>query len=204
VLSAGIIENLRDFCDEEKTRSLAFFFFDFHNPRKQDPICMVKSLICQLIGSSPSLPRTLQSLYARCGDGKWSASDQQLLQALRDSLASLRSPFIVLDALDECNATNRLFDVLEEMQSWRESSLHVLLTSRNIIEVQEGLEDLVPLDMRTCLQSHIVDKDIKAHIHRTLLKDRSFKGWQKKWQKGEARDVLDEIEETLGRKANGM
>jgi hypothetical protein len=58
--------------------------------------------------------------------------------------------------------------------------------------------------MRTCLQSQVVDKDIKAYVHRTLLEDRSFKGWQKKWQKGEARDVLDEIEETLGRKAHGM
>jgi hypothetical protein len=78
------------------------------------------------------------------------------------------------------------------------------LTSRNMIEMREGLEDLVPIGMRICLQSQVVDEDIKAHVHRTLLKDRSFKGWQKKWQKGEARDVLDDIEKTLGRKANGM
>jgi hypothetical protein len=185
-------------------RSLAFFFFDFQDPRKQEPNSMVKSLISQLLGSFSSLPGTVRSLYAGCGDGKWPASDQQLLQALRDSLAALPSAFIVLDALDECNATDRLFDVLEEMQSWHESSLHVLLTSRNVIEMRDGLEDLVPLGMRTCLKSQAVDRDIKAHVHQTLLKDRAFRGWQKKWQKGEAGDVLLEIEETLGEKANGM
>jgi hypothetical protein len=204
VLSAGIIEDLRDFCNEDTTRSLAFFFFDFHDPRKQEPIYMVKSLISQLSGSFSNLPGPMQFLYAICGNGKWPASDQQLLRALRDSLALLTSSFIVLDALDECDVTDKLFDVLEEMQSWRESSLHVLLTSRDTMEMRDGLEDLVPSGMRTCLQSQVVDKDIKAYVHRTLLEDRSFKGWQKKWQKGEARDVLDEIEETLGRKAHGM
>jgi hypothetical protein len=165
---------------------------------------MVRSLISQLLGSSLSLPGAVRSLYANCEDGKWPASDQQLLQALRDTLTVLPTSFVVLDALDECDTTGRLFDVLEEMQSWREISLHVLLTSRNMIEMREGLEDLVPIGMRICLQSQVVDEDIKAHVHRTLLKDRSFKGWQKKWQKGEARDVLDDIEKTLGRKANGM
>jgi hypothetical protein len=165
---------------------------------------MVKSLISQLSGSFSNLPGPMQFLYAICGKGKWPASDQQLLRALRDSLALLTSSFIVLDALDECDVTDKLFDFLEEMQSWRESSLHVLLTSRDTMEMRDGLEDLIPSGMRTCLQSQVVDKDIKAYVHRTLLEDRSFKGWQKKWQKGEARDVLDEIEETLGRKAHGM
>lgn len=104
-------------------------------------------------------------------DLQWPASDQQLLRALRDTLASRPSSFIVLDALDECNYTGELFDMLEEMQSWSESSLHVLVTSRNIIGMREGLEDLVPIGMRTCLQSQVVDKDIQAYVHLTLLEE---------------------------------
>lgn len=61
--------------------------------------------------------------------------------------------------------------MLEEMQSWSESSLHVLVTSRNIIGMREGLEDLVPIGMRTCLQSQVVDKDIQAYVHLTLLEE---------------------------------
>jgi hypothetical protein len=43
------------------------------------------------------------------------------------------------------------------------------LTSRNIIEMRDGLEDLVPIGMRTCLKGRAVDRYIKAHVHQILL-----------------------------------
>jgi hypothetical protein len=86
---------------------------------------MIRSLVSQLSGSSSSLPGSVRSLYAGCEDGEWPASDQELLQALRDVFAALPSYFIVLDVLNECNSTDRLFDVLEEIESWHESPLHV-------------------------------------------------------------------------------
>ncbi|KAI7519883.1 hypothetical protein KC331_g20488 [Hortaea werneckii] len=116
ILSAGIIDSLQQFCDKDPARSLAYFFFDFNDATKQDANTMVKSLLSQCLKRCLKIPDAAQSLCI-------SASEQQLLDALRDTVETLSMPFMVLDALDECNNRERLFDILEEMQSWGNNSL---------------------------------------------------------------------------------
>jgi hypothetical protein len=198
ILSAGIIEDLQGYCDVDPARSLAFFFFDFNDAEKQDPVNMVKSLLSQFLNRCDRVPDTVRSLYASCENGRREASHQQLLQALRDILELLPAPFVVLDALDECSNWNALFDILQEMQGWGKDTLRILLTSRKEVEIEEALEDAVPPDSRTCLESHLVDKDVRTYVQERLAKDKSFKRWQ-----GDS-EIKQEIERTLGRKANGM
>ncbi|KAM0714156.1 hypothetical protein Q7P37_009890 [Cladosporium fusiforme] len=198
ILSAGIIEDLQRYCDVDPARSLAFFFFDFNDAEKQDPISMLKSLLSQFLNRCTNVPEGVQSLYATCENSRREASEQQLLQALRDTLDRLPAPFVVLDALDECSNWKALFDILQEMQSWGKDTLRVLLTSRKEVEIEETLGNTVPPNNRTCLESHLVDKDIGTYVQERLAKDISFKRWQKD------SEMREEIENTLGRKANGM
>lgn len=198
ILSAGIIEDIQEFCAKDPTKSLAFFFFDFNDVEKQEPINMVKSLLSQFLNRCNSVPDTVRSLYATCENRRREASQQQLLQALRETLELLPAPFVVLDALDECSNWDGLFDILYEMQSWGRDTLRVLLTSRKEVDIEEALEDVVAPDDGICLESRLVDRDIRTYVQERLAKDKSFKRWQRD------SEIKKEIEGTLGRKANGM
>ncbi|KAI7317640.1 hypothetical protein KC315_g10342 [Hortaea werneckii] len=192
ILSAGIIDSLQQFCDKDPARSLAYFFFDFNDATKQDANTMVKSLLSQCLKRCLKIPDAAQSLCI-------AASEQQLLDALRDTVETLPMPFMVLDALDECNNRERLFDILEEMQSWGNNSLRMLVTSRTeAVDVEDALEDLVLPENRTCLESHLVDEDIRTYVHERLTKDKSFRRWQRN------PEIQREIEQTLGKQACGM
>lgn len=198
ILSAGIIEDLQGYCDVDPARSLAFFFFDFNDAEKQHPISMMKSLLSQFLNRCTHVPEGVRSLNATCENNRREASEQQLLQALKDTLDLLPAPFVVLDALDECSNWKALFDILQEIQSWSKDTLRVLLTSRKEVEIEETLGNTVPPNNRTCLESHLVDKDIGTYVQERLTKDKSFRRWQ-----GDSA-MKQEIERTLGRKANGM
>jgi hypothetical protein len=198
ILSAGIIKDMQELCTEDPAKSLAFFFFDFNDVQKRDPVNMVKSLLSQFLDRCDSVPDTVRSLHATCENGRREASEQQLLQVLRDTLELLPEPFVVLDALDECSSWDALFDIVMEMRSWGKSTLRILLTSRKEIMIEEAMDDIVPPNDRTCLESQLVDKDIKTYVQDRLAKDKSFKRWQRD------PETQGEIEKTLGRKAHGM
>ncbi|KAI6914759.1 hypothetical protein KC318_g468 [Hortaea werneckii] len=162
ILSAGIIKDMQELCEGDPAKSLAYFFFDFKDAGKQDPVDMVKSLLSHFLNSCQSVPDTVRFLYATCENGRREASEHQLLQALKDTLELLPAAFAVLDALDECRDWGALFEILVEMQSWDKGILCVLLTSRKEIQIEEALEDIVPPVDRTCLESDLVDEDIRT------------------------------------------
>jgi hypothetical protein len=197
ILSAGIIENMQIICKEDPAKSLAFFFFDFNDAKKQDPINMVKSLLSQFLNICNSVPDTVRTLHATCENGRREASQQQLLYALRDTLRFLPAPLIVLDALDECSNWGTLFEIIEEMQKWDKKILRMILTSRKEAMIEEDLEDIVPPDDQICLESHLVDIDIETYVQKRLA-HKSFKRWHRDL------GIQKEIQRTLGQKAHGM
>lgn len=202
-LSAGIIQNLQQYCDMDPARSLAFFFFDFNDAEKQKPVNMLKSLLSQLLSKCTRVPDRVRELYAACDQSGRQASEDELLGAVNDTVGHLSATFVVLDALDECSDRDGLFETLQEMHGWGNHSLRVLSTSRKEVDIEEALEDLVPRKSRTCLESRLVDKDIQAYVHERLVKDKSFGGWRRV-QKSKNKNILEDIEKTLGQKANGM
>ncbi|KAI7329445.1 hypothetical protein KC315_g6145 [Hortaea werneckii] len=145
ILSAGIIEDLKGYCDIDPARSFAFFFFDFNDAEKQHPMSMVRSLVSQFLSQCTHVPEGVRALHATC---KREASGQQLLQALRDTLDLLPAPFIVLDALDECNNWEGLFNILQEMQRcvhrfrWAACQLDALAQCVTRGKVRRALQDL--------------------------------------------------------------
>ncbi|KAI7284250.1 hypothetical protein KC345_g2374 [Hortaea werneckii] len=191
ILSASIIDSLQQFCRKDPARSLAFFFFDFNDAAKQDANNMVKSLLSQCLERCTRIPDAVRLLSP-------TASEQELLDALKATIDASPASFVVLDALDECNNRERLFEILEEMQSWGNKSLHVLVTSRREADIEDALEDLVLPENKNCLESSLVDADIRTYVHERLTENKSFRRWQ-----GDP-EIREEIERTLGKQARGM
>lgn len=109
-------------------------------------------------------------------------------------MKGFNSTYILLDALDECTDREDLFKFIEAIINWNIDNLHVLATSRKENDVTTALEPLVSCQL--CIQSALVDADIRVHVLERLSNDRELKMWPV--------DVQKEIESALTRGAKGM
>ena len=121
-----------------------------------------------------------------------------LLQALRQTVASLENTYIILDALDECGERDELLNHFEQIVSWEDANLHFLATSRREQDIEQALTPTTNPRNRISIQSELVNADIRTYVHDRLQIDRKLKRWQKDSK------VQMEIEDTLMTKAHGM
>ncbi|KAF2015084.1 HET-domain-containing protein, partial [Aaosphaeria arxii CBS 175.79] len=70
VLSSTIINHLLQHCNDDRSKVVAYFYFDFNDARKQDPELMLRSLLCQLLQRSFTIPKVVDTLFSSCGNGK--------------------------------------------------------------------------------------------------------------------------------------
>ncbi|KAH6838311.1 vegetative incompatibility protein HET-E-1 [Alternaria alternata] len=49
ILSSTVVENLLQYCHDDTSMVMAYFYFDFNDTQKQDPELMLRSLLCQLV-----------------------------------------------------------------------------------------------------------------------------------------------------------
>ena len=94
-------------------------------------------------------------------------------------MISLGDIYIILDALDECEDRHELLTNLEQIVSWEDVSLHMLVTSRREIDIDEALTPLSSSRNRIRIQSTLVNTDIRTYVHDRLQVDRKLKRWQK-------------------------
>ena len=86
----------------DNTLFLAFFYFDFKVPAKQTSSGFLHSVVQQLAFQSAEVFSGLNSLHTQKLHGQQQPSSQDLLNVLSQSLASTKSFYMVIDALDEC------------------------------------------------------------------------------------------------------
>ena len=178
--------------------AVAYFYFDFNDTEKQQHEKMIRSLITQLSMQSSSTPRSLESLFSSKMNGKQQPVAGELLMTLQQMIQEFDETFIILDALDECKERQELLTDIDEIAGWKNEKLHMLATSRRENDIEESLEPLVNDQEKICIQSALVNDDIRAYILERLRSDRRLRRWQKKPQ------VQQEIERTLMDKADGM
>ena len=196
ILSSTILENVLEQYSEKSNSAVLFFYFEFNAPEKQRHEKMIRSLICQL--SKQSKNPVLQNLYSSCSNGGRQPPGEYLLNTLHQMMTSVGSTYIILDALDECEDRHELFTNLEQIVSWEDVNLHVLVTSRRETDIDEALTPLSSSRNRMRIQSTLVNADIRTYVHDRLQVDRKLKRWQKDL------NMQREIEDTLMEKADGM
>jgi Cdc6-like AAA superfamily ATPase len=198
VLSATVLQNVLQHCHHDPGKVTAYFFFDFNDAQKQNPELMLRSLLGQFSQQSINIPTSLDVLFSLCDSGQRQPSVHALLEALRPMVQELPNVYIIIDALDECVQRVELMDILETMAGWQLQNLHLLVTSRKERDIESSLEGFIDGQDRVCLQSTLVDKDIKRYVRQRLSTDKNLQ----KWQKDDA--IRQEIEVVLQTGAHGM
>lgn len=194
VLSSTTVHYLLTRFKSTPSYPVLYYYFSFNETEKQKPENMIRSLLTQLLTYGTEGCQALDALH----DRKHQPTNEELLPALRQIMVPCDKVFVIIDALDECMERPELLSDIEELISWDDVNLHLLLTSRKESDIEEALDPLCVQDMRICIQSAVVNADIRSYVHDQLLMDRRFKRWQKR------PDVQSIIESDLMEKAGGM
>ena len=101
-----------------------------------------------------------------------------LLHHLEQLTRRLDHIYIILDALDESPRHNQRDGVLraiETMRNWQLPGLHVLVTSRDEVDIRESLNPTQ--EQRIHMRNAAIENDISNYVHGKLKTDRKLYKW---------------------------
>ena len=185
---------------------MAYFYFDFRNANKQGLHDIVPSLLTQLSARSSPRCDVLSKLYSAHDDGKEQPSDHVLTKSLKDMLAlpDQRPIYLIVDALDESpntsgipSARERVLQLLKELVDLRLPNLHICVTSRPEVDIQDVIVPLTSL--RVSLHDQSGQKEDIADYVRSIVYSNS-EPIIRRWKK-EDKDLVIEV---LSERADGM
>jgi hypothetical protein len=176
------------FGNEDKSPTpptVAFFYFDFRDKECQNVETALRSVVLQLSAHCPHPYRTLDEQY-KSVNGQKLPSCKDLEKILQQILRELGRTYIVLDALDECNATDwgRLVNIVSSLRHWTETPLHVFFTSQTRQIFTESFEG-VP---RIALAFDTTQEDIRFFVANEIRTNMKLRKWQ-----GQAEQIVDRV-----------
>ena len=184
--------------------TMAYYYFDFRDDKKQDRYGLLSSLLLQLSAKSDSCSDVLSQLYSNHAGGVGKPTTSALTKCMKDML---RLPgqghiYIIVDALDECpdvtrapSAREEVLELVEELVGLKLSNLHLCVASRPEIDIRKSLEPLDPLQISLHDESG-QKSDIIEYIKFVVHSDRKMRSWREE-------DKLLVVE-VLSEKAGGM
>lgn len=132
--------------------------------------------------------------YSQSQNGQTQLTDEGLIVLLQKVVKEFNRTYILLDALDECTNREDFFEFMEALRKGNISNLPVLATSRREKDIATSLEPMVTCEL--CIQSALVDADIRVHVLEKLSHDPKLRKWP--------RDVQKEIADALTNGVKGM
>ncbi|KAH8813583.1 ankyrin repeat-containing domain protein [Flagelloscypha sp. PMI_526] len=121
---------------------VAYYYFEFTNPSTLSEEALLHSLVFQL---SPIHPQTILALHEKHQGGATGARVTTLLDSIVELMGRSDRPFyIAIDALDELPPTRRmeLFKILGRMSVVASPNMHIVVSSRDEIDIISTLGDL--------------------------------------------------------------
>ncbi|KAH8826561.1 ankyrin repeat-containing domain protein [Flagelloscypha sp. PMI_526] len=161
--SSFVIETLRTRDDIR----VAYYYFEYTNPATLSEETVHRSLVSQLAGVAPSVVR---ALHQKHDSGGLQPQLSALQNALKELVAASQKPvFIVIDALDEIPFPQRKY-LLQSLVTFSASNsasqTHVMVTSREEVDIHRAFEGKVDFELR--VQGDLVRQDIAAFVDRQL------------------------------------
>ena len=193
VLSATVIEDVRQFCSTNPDNCYAYYYFDFNDAAKRKPKSMVSLLLATLGCNMESPPQCIRDLHDKHLSGQQEPSLDDMVSALVSVLQGRRKVYILLDALDECLEQATLLKCICTIESTCKN-VSIFVSSRREYNITEALVDRVTYDIDMITAA--VDADIELFVQNFLSTDRALGKWPS--------DIRAEIKDELCRRSGGM
>ena len=184
--------------------TMAYYYFDFRDVKKQDSHGLLSSLVSQLSVESDSCYNILSQLYSDNMNGTREPDIDSLKKCIKDmlNLPGQGPIYIIVDALDECpnlsgmpSSREEVLELIEELVDLGLPNLHLCVTSRPEVDIQ------VILDPLTTLKISLHDEtgqqgDIVKYIKSVVNSDWNMRRWNE--------DDKQLVVDTLSGRADGM
>src|SRR5216684_8078112 len=184
--------------------TMAYYYFDFRDVKKQDCYGLLSSLVSQLSADSDACYNILSKLYSDNIRGTRKPDVDSLKECMTDmlNLPGKGPIYIIVDALDECpnfpgrpSARDEVLMLIEELVDLKLPNVHLCVASRPEIDVRLVLERLTTFQIS--VHDEIGQKeDITAYIQSVVRSDRNMGRWRPEDQ--------NLVIETLSTNSNGM
>ena len=202
-VSSTIIEDIRSM---QKTgfASLAFFYCDFREDRKQDLRGLLSSFLVQLYHQSDSYFDILSDFYSEHDKGSRPPGDDALTRCLMDllNLPGLAPVYLIVDALDECPKLSvvrspraKVLSYIEGLAKAQIPNFRICVTSRPELDIEDVFKPLIFRSVNLHEESG-QKRDIENYI-KSVIDTRPKQGSWKDEHKELAVNVLT-------KKVNGM
>jgi hypothetical protein len=201
-IRSAIIQHIKDI-HAAGLATMAYFYFDFRDAKKQDSYGLLSSLISQLSTESDSCFNILSQLYSEHSHGREKPDIDVLQRCFTDMLTLTGHPtYIIIDAVDECpnllgtpSAREEVLGVIEGLVNLRLPDVHICVASRPEMDIRKVLDPSTSLKISLHDESG-QKEDIIEYIKSVVQSDRSMRRW-----KEEDKQL---VVETLSDRADGM
>lgn len=166
ILTSIVINDLFAKFQNEPTTGIAYIYCNFQRQDEQKAIDLLASVLRQLSQKGPSLQEHVRALYDQHKDKRTRPSFEEISRTLQSVAALYLRVFVVIDALDECQASDgRLITFLAEIFNLQAKfGANLFATSRFIPEICEKFKDSRVLEIRA--SSEDVRRYLNSHMFR--------------------------------------
>ena len=125
-----VVDRLRDALSIQNI-VVAHLYFDYRIQSYQSAENMLASLLKQLVIPLPKFPEPVLELHRRLSNLEKRPQQMDLEQAIVSTCEKYDRVFVIIDALDECDAKNHRKDFLKALKTLRtHSNFSIFVTSR--------------------------------------------------------------------------
>jgi hypothetical protein len=166
--------------------TIAYYYFDFQDVKKQNCYGLLSSLISQLSAESDACHNILSELYSDHSRGMRKPGIDALTMCMKDmlSLQGQGPIYIIIDGLDECpnlsgtpSAREEVLELIEELVELKLSNVHLCVASRPEMDIRVVLEPLTSLKI-SLHDENGQKSDIIDYIKSVVHSDRSMRNWK--------------------------
>ena len=164
IFTAIVVEHLiNQYCNDPDV-GIAYIYCNYRRNKEQSLDDLLASLLRQLTEPLLSLPKPVTELYERHKTKRTRPSTDELLKALQLVAALCLRPFILIDALDECQTSNgcRVRLIVELFSLQARCRVNLFITSRFITEITNNFDKSCWLEIRATKED--VERYLKDHI----------------------------------------
>ena len=182
-MTSIVVSDICERIHDNTTIRVAYLYCNIRMQREQKVDDLLANLLKQLAQGQRSLPSSVEDLYKQHKKKETLQSLHQTSIALRSVIRMYKRVFIIVDALDECQTSNRtgflseLFSIQKEVQK-----VNILVTSRFIPEIVDQFKNSPRLEIRA--DSRDVARYLEGHIQQLPSFVRQNRQLQQEIKKG--------------------
>ena len=190
ILASIVIDNLLTRYKDDTVVGVAYIYCNFQRYDEQNLEGLLAGLVKELARQQSSMPASVNELYNRYAKNRMRPSTDEISRTLHSVATSFSRLFLIIDALDECQMTDRSKFLSEVFSLQAKTKANIFATSRPSLDLERKFKDCISLEILAS------DEDVRRYLDGHMSRLLPFVSRRP--------DLQDEIKTEIGRAVKGM